>query len=210
MSNVLVIAKAKYSFLVDMEDAIKRAIAVIVESIEVGGKLLICGNGGSAADADHIVGEMLKGFIQKRPLSTDLKEKIVRNGGDVVLADTLQASLPAISLAAHTALITAVINDMGGEYIYAQQVLGLGKSGDVFLGISTSGNSRNVYNAAVTARALGLTTLCLTGGNSGKLGEVSDIHLCVDETETWMIQDKHSTVYHIICAAVEEYFFKEP
>jgi D-sedoheptulose 7-phosphate isomerase len=199
----------KYSFLSSMKGVLKTAVEAIIGSFQSGGKLLICGNGGSAADADHIAGEMLKGFTKKRPLPARIKEEIVEQGGDSRLADTLQEALPVISLNAHTALITAVINDLGGEYIYAQQVLGLGREGDVFLGISTSGNSRNVYNAAVVAKAKGLTTLLLTGKTPGLLGKISDIQICVDETETWMIQDKHSAVYHVICIAIEEYFFRE-
>jgi D-sedoheptulose 7-phosphate isomerase len=207
MYNIFIQAKEKYDFLSSIENDINAAISAIIKSIENSGKLLVCGNGGSAADADHIVGEMLKGFILKRPLSGTIKEKIMKNGGDRQLADSLQSPLPAISLDTHTALITAVINDMGGEYVYAQQVLGLGKRGDVFLGISTSGNAQNVYNAAVIAKSKHLKVICLTGKNPGKLGKVSNIQLRVDETETWMIQDKHSTVYHVICGSVEEYFF---
>jgi D-sedoheptulose 7-phosphate isomerase len=208
MNDILTKAIEKYSFLSLMEEAIIKTVKVLIACIENDGKILICGNGGSASDSDHIVGEMLKGFRKKRRLSNDLKKKIYDVGGNSKLADSLQGSLPAISLNVHNALITAIVNDMGGEYIYAQQVIGLGNEGDVFVGISTSGNAVNVYNAAIVSKAKKLKVICLTGKTPGKLGEISDIQLCVDETETWMIQDKHSTLYHVICASVEEHFYK--
>ncbi|MDR2406858.1 MAG: SIS domain-containing protein [Bacteroidales bacterium] len=212
MNNILIKAIEKYSFLSLMEEAIIKAVQILITCIENGGKILICGNGGSAADSDHIAGEMLKGFIKKRTLPDDIRKKIQEAGGSNRLVDNLQGCIPAISLSAHNALITAIVNDIGdgrgGEYIYAQQVLGLGDEGDVLIGISTSGNAINVYNAAIVSKAKKLKVICLTGKTSGKLGAISDIQLCVDETETWMIQDKHSTLYHVICASVEEYFYK--
>ena len=176
-----------------------------------GGKLLIAGNGGSAADAEHIAGELMKRFKTPRPIPNELKEKLVKidpvRGGD--LSKNLERPLMAIPLVAHEALTTAYINDVDGLGVFAQQLYGYGKEGDVFLGISTSGNSKNVMNATVVARALGLKVLGLTGKLGGELNEVSNICVKVPETETYMIQELHLPIYHCWCLMLEDYFFGE-
>lgn len=176
-----------------------------------GGKLLIAGNGGSAADAEHIAGELMKRFKTPRPIPNELKEKLVKidpvRGED--LSKNLERPLMAIPLVAHEALTTAYINDVDGLGVFAQQLYGYGKEEDVFLGISTSGNSKNVMNATVVARALGLKVLGLTGKSGGELNEVSNICVKVPETETYMIQELHLPIYHCWCLMLEDYFFGE-
>lgn len=176
-----------------------------------GGKLLIAGNGGSAADAEHIAGELMKRFKTPRPIPNELKENLVKidpvRGED--LSKNLERPLMAIPLVAHEALTTAYINDVDGLGVFAQQLYGYGKEGDVFLGISTSGNSKNVMNATVVARALGLKVLGLTGKLGGELNEVSNICVKVPETETYMIQELHLPIYHCWCLMLEDYFFGE-
>lgn len=176
-----------------------------------GGKLLIAGNGGSAADAEHIAGELMKRFKTPRPIPNELKEKLVKidpvRGEN--LSKNLERPLMAIPLVAHEALTTAYINDVDGLGVFAQQLYGYGKEGDVFLGISTSGNSKNVMNATVVARALGLKVLGLTGKLGGELNEVSNICVKVPETETYMIQELHLPIYHCWCLMLEDYFFGE-
>lgn len=200
----------RYPVLKANEKEIRQMCDAVIRSYESGGKLLICGNGGSCADAEHIVGELMKGFLKLRPIADDKKAKML----DAVpaLADIgiekLQQGLPAIALNSGAALTTAFANDCDPDLIYAQQVLGLGKKGDVFLGISTSGNAKNVYAAAAVAKALGLTTVALSGKSGGRLKEICDISIVVDEDETFMIQELHLPVYHALCATVEEYFFE--
>lgn len=174
-----------------------------------GGKLLLCGNGGSAADCDHIVGELTKGFISKRPLSAAKKAKMKEQFPTISdsTLKLLQDALPAISLPSVTSLCSAFSNDVEPELIYAQGVLALSKPNDVLIAISTSGNSRNVLRAAEVARALGVTVIALTGNGGGLLLEVSDICICVPECETYKVQELHLPVYHYLCAAVEEHFF---
>lgn len=176
-----------------------------------GGKLLIAGNGGSAADAEHIAGELMKRFKTPRPIPNELKEKLVKidpvRGED--LSKNLERPLMVIPLVAHEALTTAYINDVDGLGVFAQQLYGYGKEEDVFLGISTSGNSKNVMNATVVARALGLKVLGLTGKSGGELNEVSNICVKVPETETYMIQELHLPIYHCWCLMLEDYFFGE-
>jgi len=172
------------------------------------GKLLICGNGGSAADADHIVGELMKEFCVKRPLSAEVRDAFTAFGEEGrVLANGLQAALPAISLTQHTSLSTAYANDEDAALIYAQQVIGYGRQGDAFLGISTSGNARNVCNAALAAKALGLRTIGLTAAHGGKLVKICDSTIRVPETETYKAQELHLPIYHALCIALEAQFF---
>ena len=171
---------------------------------ENGGQLLTCGNGGSCADADHIVGELVKAFRLKRPLTEPLAMALLSQGHQgELLAEHLQGGLPAINLGAHAALMTAAVNDLGGVYIYAQQVVAYGRKGDVFLGISTSGNSENVLCAGLVAKAKGIKTIGLTGRSGGKMEGLFDLMIHADSTATEDIQDLHSTIYHAICAAVE-------
>ena len=193
------------------EKEIRQMCDAVIKSYESGGKLLVCGNGGSCSDAEHIVGELMKGFLKKRPIPAEKKAKmleLVPELADVGI-DVLQQGLPAIALNSGAALTTAFANDCDPDLIYAQQVLGFGRRGDVFLGISTSGNAENVYAAAAVAKSLGLVTVALSGKTGGRLKEICDISIVVDEDETYMIQELHLPVYHALCATVEEHFFKE-
>lgn len=193
----------RYEKLDSCYDSLNEACECLIESYKFGNKLLICGNGGSAADSEHIVGELMKGFILPRKLSLDLINKI----NDKVLSDALQYGLPAISLVSHTALSTAFSNDQLPTAVFAQQVLGYGKSGDVLLCISTSGNSLNCVYAAKVAKAIGMKVISLTGEKDSKLKELSDITIQVPSKETFKIQEYHLPVYHAICLAVENEFY---
>lgn len=192
---------SRYPVLEGMREPILEAFGHMVHSFAVGGKLLVCGNGGSAADADHIVGELMKGFFKLRPLP----EAVIQQLGPK--ARLLQGALPAISLVHPESLLTAFINDVGHEMMYAQQVYGLGVPRDVFLGISTSGNAVNVLNAAQIAQARGLTVISLTGRQGGALRAASDVCLAVPATVTAEVQELHLPVYHTLCAMLEEHFF---
>lgn len=188
---------------------IKEAAGIIINSYRNGGKLLICGNGGSSSDSGHIAGELMKGFMKKRPLDKLLQNKIRSLSpeyGDM-LTKNLQQGLPAISLSAHTDLLTAIINDINGDLVYAQQVTGYGKEGDVLLGLSSSGNSKDVLFALTLARAMGLKTIAMTGATGGKMKGECDVLINVPETATALVQELHLPVYHAICQIVEEEFF---
>lgn len=183
----------------------------IIECYKKGGKLLLCGNGGSAADCTHIVGELMKGFMKKRPV-TEKQAKALKKANPLIddeFIKNLQCGLPAVNLCESQALLTAFCNDVDPEYMYAQQVFGLGKKGDVFIGLSTSGNAKNVNLAAKIAKALGLTVIGMTGEKESKLSENGDICIKVPETETYKIQELHLPVYHAICDAVEAEFFEK-
>lgn len=199
----------RYTILNTAKESIENAKNTIIKSFEVGGKLLLCGNGGSCADCDHIVGELMKGFLKQRPLSDEQKTEMKKNCDlvDDALLSKLQGSLPAISLPSITALNSAFCNDVDPELIYAQSLVGLAQKNDILLAISTSGNSKNVFAAAKVAKALGITVIGLTGEKGGKLKEVADICICAPETETYKIQELHLPIYHYICAEIEKYFF---
>ena len=199
----------RYPALSGCRKDIKESAELLIESTENGGKFLICGNGGSSADADHIVGELMKGFIHLRPLSQKQKDSLKSSGGKtgMHIGDLLQQGIPAISLSAHSALNTAFINDVDPSLIFAQQVMGLGKTGDVLWGLSTSGNSKNVVAAAITATSLGLKTFAMTGKKDSRLSELCDVSIKVKETETYKIQELHLPVYHTLCMIIEDYFF---
>lgn len=183
---------------------LQACVALLCERFENGGQLLVCGNGGSCADADHIVGELVKAFKLNRPLTAPLARTLQGQGPDgASLAEHLQDGLPAINLAAHNALLTAVVNDLGGEYIYAQQVAAFGREGDVLLGISTSGNARDVLHAGLVAKAKGMHTIGLTGRNGGEMKKRFELILHAGADTTEDIQDIHSVIYHAICACVE-------
>lgn len=187
------------------------AYLIMEECYENGGKLLVAGNGGSAADSEHIAGELMKRFKIQRPVSNEYAKKLVeidpeRGPG---LAKNLERSLMTIPLVAHEALTTAYINDVDGLGVFAQQLMGFGREGDVFLGISTSGNSKNIMNATVVARASGIKVIGLTGAKGGELATVSDVVIKVPETETYMIQELHLPVYHCLCLMLEDRFFGE-
>ena len=178
---------------------IEKALALMVDTYKNGGKILVCGNGGSASDADHIVGELMKGFLKDRKI-TD--ERIPQE-----LRGKLQGALPAISLSAHTSLMTATINDNDADMIFAQQVYGYAKENDLLIAISTSGNSKNVVNAVKVAKSLGVKAIALTGEAGGELKQLADVTICAPSTETYKIQEYHLPIYHYLCAKVEEEIF---
>lgn len=199
----------RYPALEVCREDIEKAIEIIIKCYEKGGKLLLCGNGGSAADCDHIVGELMKGFLKKRPLSDNQKNEMKKRcptlEGSVL--DSLQTGLSAISLPSLSVLNSAFCNDVAPSLIYAQSLLALAKEGDLLIAISTSGNAENVCLAAEVARSLGICVIALTGARGGKLREFSDILLAVPESETFKVQELHLPVYHTLCAAIEEHFF---
>lgn len=199
----------RYPHLETVRDQVWNAYEIMKECYEQGGKLLIAGNGGSNADAEHIVGELMKGFIKSRPLPDALKEKLIAADQDSgeVLAAKLQGSLPAISLMGHSSLSTAFLNDVEGEMIVAQQLCGYGCANDVFLGISTSGNAKNIDYAVTVAKAKGMKVVGLTGKDGGRLAARADVAVVVPETETFKIQELHLPIYHTWCLMLEEYFF---
>lgn len=199
----------RYPSLESARNDIVAAYLLLEESYENGGKLLVAGNGGSAADAEHIVGELMKGFKLPRKPEADFAEKLVEENQELgsVLAENLQGALPAIALDGHPALSTAYMNDCEPLLCFAQQVNGYGKSGNVFLGISTSGNSRNVLFAATTAHAKGLKVIGLTGAKDSKLKDMSDVCIKAPQTETYMIQELHLPIYHCLCLMLEDKFF---
>lgn len=172
-------------------------------------KLLVCGNGGSASDSEHIVGELMKEFKLKRKVYADQAEamKAIDSEMGAILAENLQGALPAICLTGHSALTTAFMNDANADIVFAQQVNGYGKENDVFLGVSTSGNSKNVCYAAITAKAKGLKVIGLTGAKESKLSILGDCCIRVPETETYKIQELHLPVYHCLCMMLEDKFF---
>ena len=199
----------RYPSLETAKEDIIAAYLLMEESYENGGKLLVAGNGGSAADAEHIVGELMKGFKLPRKPEADFAEKLVAENQELgaVLAENLQGALPAIALDGHPALSTAYMNDCEPLLCFAQQVNGYGKAGDVFLGISTSGNSKNVLFAATTAHAKGMKVIGLTGAKDSKLKDMSDVCIKAPQTETYMIQELHLPIYHCLCLMLEDRFF---
>ena len=178
---------------------IEEALALMLATYQNGGKILVCGNGGSASDSEHIVGELMKGFILKRPVTDDRIPEHLRSG--------LQGSLPAISLPSQSAILSAFINDVDPEMMYAQLVYGYAKEEDLVIGLSTSGNSKNVVNALEVARCVGAKTLSLTGQKESKMSALSDVTIRVPETETYKIQEYHLPIYHYLCAEVEREMF---
>ena len=201
----------RYPKLVSIRQEIIDAYLMMEESYENGGKLLIAGNGGSAADSEHIAGELMKRFKILRPVSKEYAEKLkeVDPVRGAELSKNLECSLMAIPLVAHEALTTAYINDVDGLGVFAQQLFGYGRKGDVFLGLSTSGNSKNIMNATVVARASGIKVVGLTGAKGGELAKVADVAVKAPETETYMIQELHLPIYHCWCLMLEDHFFGE-
>ena len=195
----------RYNELSVCENSIKKATEIIINSYKASNKLLICGNGGSAADSEHIVGELMKGFCLPRKISKELEDKI----NDKELTDSLQYGLPAISLVSHTALSTAFANDQMPTAVFAQQVLGYGKEGDILLCISTSGNSKNCVYAAEVAKALNMKVISLTGEKDSKLKELSDVTIQAPSKKNYKIQEYHLPIYHAMCLAIEYEFFGE-
>jgi len=201
----------RYPKLKTVRQPLLDAYEMLAACYERGGKLLIAGNGGSCADAEHIVGELMKGFCKKRELPGELQECLRQADGDhgEKLAKCLQGGLPAIALNGHPGLSTAFANDVDADLVFAQQLCGYGSAGDVFLGISTSGNSQNVDYAVTVAKAKGIPVIGLTGKDGGKLGRRADVAIIVPEQETYKIQELHLPVYHVLCLMLEERFFGE-
>ena len=199
----------RYPMLAACKDDVIAAYEILEECYASDHKLLIAGNGGSAADSEHIAGELMKRFMTPRSVPGEFADKLKSidpvRGED--LAKNLECGLMAIPLVAHEALTTAYINDVDSLGVFAQQLYGFGREGDVFLGISTSGNSKNVMSATVVARALGIKVIGLTGKTGGELASVADVAIRVPETETYMIQELHLPVYHCLCLMLEDRFF---
>ena len=190
----------RYPVLEVCKEDIENALKLMLDTYKKGGKILVCGNGGSASDADHIVGELMKGFLKDRKV-TD--ERIPQE-----LREKLQGALPAISLCAHTSLMTATMNDNDADMIFAQQVYGYANENDLLIALSTSGNSKNVVNAVKVAKALGVKVIALIGETGGVLKGLADITICAPSTETYKIQEYHLPIYHYLCAKVEEEIFE--
>lgn len=199
----------RYPKLAVCKEDIKKAYELLEAAYSNGRKLLVCGNGGSASDSEHIVGELMKEFKLKRKVYSDQATALEEIDPELgqVLADNLQGALPAICLTGHSSLTTAFMNDANADLVFAQQVNGYGKAGDIFLGISTSGNSKNVLYAAVNAKAKGLKVIGLTGAKESRLMKYADVCIRVPETETYKIQELHLPVYHCLCLMLEEKFF---
>ena len=198
----------RYPALAECRADIASASGMLIDCFTGGGKLLVCGNGGSAADADHIVGELMKAFLLPRRLPDAEMQALQTLGEDgAYLADTLERGLPAVSLCAHSALMTAVANDRTAETVFAQQTTALGRPGDVLMTLSTSGNSRNCVLAAHAAKLRGMRVIALTGRAESRLSAAADICIRVPETETYKVQELHLPVYHALCAQTEAHFF---
>lgn len=199
----------RYPVLKPCKSDIFKAYELLIEAFSVDGKLLVAGNGGSAADSEHIVGELMKGFVKKRAIP-DIDKNAIREVGEEYadgLCNYLQQAMPAIALTGHPALSTAFLNDVDGTIGFAQQVYGYGRKKDVFLGITTSGSSQNILYAMVVAKAKGIKTIALTGGSGGKVKELADVSIVIPEKETYKIQELHLPVYHTICLMLEEFFY---
>ena len=200
----------RYPVLSACKQSIIEAYEMLERSYVNGGKLLVCGNGGSSADSGHIVGELMKGFKLGRRVSSSFAEKLKNVDEELgaTIAENIQSGLPAIDLTAQAPLMTAFMNDCDPQLVFAQQVGGYGKPGDVYLGISTSGNSKNVLYAAVVAKACGLHIIGLTGEKESKMMNYADVCIRVPETETFMVQELHLPVYHCLCLMLESRFFE--
>lgn len=193
-----------------LSNEIKIAIEKSVSRIKHGGKIVVCGNGGSASDSEHIVGELLKSFILPRKLSDVDKAKFIDFGDDgKLLAEKLQYGIPAISLSGAESVLTAVINDNGAEMMFAQQTFGLVNYNDVFIGISTSGNAKTVKLAMEVAKVKGTFSIALSGNNGGRLRDIADVNLIVNCNQTYKIQEKHVEIYHLYCMCLENELFGE-
>jgi D-sedoheptulose 7-phosphate isomerase len=199
----------RYPVLSSIKDSIFEAFSIMVETFENDGTLFACGNGGSAADGDHIVGELMKGFVLRREIDGDLKDSFLSKLGEdgQIFADKLQKGLKAVSLTSHPALITAFSNDVDPSLIYAQQLFVLGRKGDVLVAISTSGNSDNIYKCMQLASVVGIKTILMTGDSGGRCAKIADCPIKVPESETFKIQEYHLPIYHTLCLMLEEKFY---
>jgi D-sedoheptulose 7-phosphate isomerase len=200
---------SRYPSLESLENDINSAFDIIANSYAKGGKLLIAGNGGSASDAEHIAGELMKTFEKKRTLPDSFIMDIKKVNPEIAeyLVPRIQPGLPTIALSGHASLNTACINDIDGNITFAQQVYGYGKETDVLLAISTSGNSKNILYASAVAKAKKLKIIALSGGSGGALKNFADVNIIVPETETFKIQELHLPVYHCLCQMLENHFF---
>ncbi len=200
----------RYPELESVKESIGEAFDVLAECYEKQGKLLVAGNGGSAADSEHIVGELMKSFVLDRRVEPGFASALRSVDATLgeALSNHLQGALPAIALDGHLALTTAYMNDCEPLLCFAQQLYGYGKTGDVFLGISTSGNSKNILYAAVTARAKGMKVIGLTGEKESRLSAISDVCIRVPQSETYKVQELHLPIYHCLCLMLEEHFFR--
>ena len=201
----------KFPNLIYLKDAMEESIVLMTSKIRSGGKILICGNGGSASDSEHIAGELLKEFYIKRPINKEFRERLLEVYGEEgrALAENLQGAIPAISLISQTGFLSAFGNDAKPELSYAQEVFAYGNPGDMLIAISTSGNAKNVCYAAMMAKSLDVFVLSLTGENGGNLRKYSDILLHVPETETYLVQELHLPLYHLLCRGIEYEIFGE-
>ena len=199
----------RFPELNSIEAAVLTAFNMIKSVFEQGGKLIVCGNGGSAADSEHIVGELMKKFRKPRPIRKEIYDKLSDYGDNGrILQNYLEGSLRAVSLTSHIALSTAFANDREPSVAYAQQLYGLADGSDVLLAISTSGNSKNCVLAMTVAKAMGLKTIALTGQDESALSDMADITIRVSENETYKVQELHLPVYHCLCAMIEEELFE--
>lgn len=189
----------RYPSLSICENDIENAVNLMIDTYKNGGKILLCGNGGSAADCEHIVGELMKGFLKPRKVEDDRLPKEIR--------ENIQGGLFAISLPSQTALISAFNNDVNPDMLYAQMVYTYAKEKDLLIALSTSGNSKNIVNAAITAKAVGAKVLAMTGDFQSKLLEISDVTIKAPQSETYKIQEYHLPIYHYLCAKTEEFFY---
>lgn len=198
----------RYPALAECKNDVENAVRILIETFEKGGSLFLCGNGGSCSDCSHIVGELRKAFVKKRPISVGLADKLrsVSDCGET-LAELLERALPVYSLCESNALSTAYANDVSADAVYAQSLLGIAKEGDVLLCISTSGNSKNCVYAAVLAGALNLSTIALTGIGGGKLGVLCDVTIKAPEKDTYKVQELHLPIYHSMCLEIESTLF---
>lgn len=199
----------RYPALKCCAEEIGKTAEILISGFKAGNKLMLCGNGGSCADCEHITGELMKGFLSRRPISPEKRAEMKKLNPDIGedVLSKLQLAVPAIPLPSLTALNSAFCNDVDPSLVYAQELMGLGTPGDMLLCISTSGNSANCAAAAEVGKALGLTVIALTGAKGGRLKEKADICICVPETETFKVQELHLPVYHYLCAEVEATIF---
>ena len=209
MHPVLESLQERYPDLQPCMHAINAAYEVLRETFATGGKLLVCGNGGSAADSEHIVGELMKGFLRRRPISNGMRERLIEKDPENgrYIAEHLQGVLPAIALSAHTGLVSAISNDVAADMVFAQQVYGYGSVGDTLLGISTSGNSVNVLHAMRVAQVLGMRVIGLTGRSGGQMVDLCDVVICAPYDDVSRIQERHLPIYHALCIMLEQEFF---
>jgi phosphoheptose isomerase len=199
----------RYPSLAPLRKVIEDAAEMIISSYSGGGKLLVCGNGGSSSDADHIVGELMKSFESKRPVAKAVEQKLIDVSCErgKYIAQKLECGLPAISLSSQTALTTAICNDISADLVFAQQIFGYGKENDVLIALSTSGNSQNIVDACITAKALNMKVIGLTGMTGGKMKQFCDILIGVPEKRTAFVQELHLPVFHSLCLIIEKHFY---